>query len=84
MALKLTDRDVDGVTVVAPDGRLVLGEEKANNELQSSVVADLLASFRSLEDANRVRIYSLNVDRSRGSDSSILPIVQQIAAMRKW
>ena len=27
MALKLTNRDVDGVTVVALDGRIVLGEE---------------------------------------------------------
>jgi anti-sigma B factor antagonist len=29
MALKLTNRDVDGVTVVALDGRIVLGEESS-------------------------------------------------------
>jgi anti-sigma B factor antagonist len=29
MALKLTDRDVDGVTVVTLDGRVVLGEESS-------------------------------------------------------
>jgi anti-sigma B factor antagonist len=29
MALKLTDRDVDGVTVVSLDGRIVLGEESS-------------------------------------------------------
>ncbi len=27
MALKITDREVDGVSVVALDGRIVLGEE---------------------------------------------------------
>jgi len=29
MALKLTNRDVDGVTVVSLDGRIVLGEESS-------------------------------------------------------
>ncbi len=30
MALKLTSREVDGITVVALDGRIVLGEETSN------------------------------------------------------
>jgi len=35
MALKLTNREVDGVTVLALDGRIVLGEE--TNKLRESV-----------------------------------------------
>ena len=35
MALKLTQREVDGVTVVALDGRIVLGEE--SNALREKV-----------------------------------------------
>lgn len=37
MALKFTTREVDGVTVVALDGRIVLGEE--SNALRERVKA---------------------------------------------
>ena len=37
MALKMTSREVDGVTVVAMDGRIVLGEE--SNALREKVKA---------------------------------------------
>ena len=41
MALKLTQREVDGVTVVALDGRIVLGEESnALREKVKSLLAD--------------------------------------------
>ena len=41
MALKLTTREVDGVTVVALDGRIVLGEESsALREKVKSLVAE--------------------------------------------
>ena len=41
MALKMTSREVDGVTVVALDGRIVLGEESnALREKIKSMVAD--------------------------------------------
>ena len=35
MALKMTDREVDGITVVSMDGRIVLGEE--SNALRERV-----------------------------------------------
>ncbi|HMD41740.1 MAG TPA: STAS domain-containing protein [Candidatus Acidoferrum sp.] len=37
MALKMTSREVDGVTVIAMDGRIVLGEE--SNALREKVKA---------------------------------------------
>ena len=37
MALKMTDREIDGVTVVTMDGRIVLGEE--SNSLRERVKA---------------------------------------------
>ena len=41
MALKMTSREVDGVTVVALDGRIVLGEESnALREKIKSMVAE--------------------------------------------
>ncbi len=41
MALKMTSREVDGVTVVAMDGRIVLGEESnALREKAKSLVAE--------------------------------------------
>ena len=41
MALKMTTREVDGVTVVAMDGRIVLGEESnALREKVKSLVAE--------------------------------------------
>ncbi len=41
MALKMTSREVDGVTVVALDGRIVLGEESnALREKIKSLVAE--------------------------------------------
>ena len=41
MALKLTTREVDGVTVVALDGRIVLGEESnALREKVKSLIAE--------------------------------------------
>ncbi len=43
MALKMTDRDVDGIIVVTMDGRIVLGEE--SNSLRERIKA-LLADDR--------------------------------------
>ncbi len=41
MALKITDREVDGVSVVALDGRIVLGEESnALREKLKSLIAE--------------------------------------------
>ena len=41
MALKMTNREVDGVSVVALDGRIVLGEESnALREKVKSLIAD--------------------------------------------
>ena len=41
MALKMTTREVDGVTVVAMDGRIVLGEESnALREKVKSLIAE--------------------------------------------
>ena len=41
MALKMTQREVDGVTVVALDGRIVLGEESnALREKLKSLIAE--------------------------------------------
>src|SRR5580704_2290821 len=41
MALKITDREVDGVTVLALDGRIVLGEEtSALREKVKGLLAD--------------------------------------------
>jgi len=41
MALKITNREVDGVTVVALDGRIVLGEEtKALRETVKGLLAE--------------------------------------------
>ncbi|HEY4978939.1 MAG TPA: STAS domain-containing protein [Candidatus Acidoferrum sp.] len=41
MALKMTSREVDGVTVVAMDGRIVLGEESnALREKAKALVAE--------------------------------------------
>ncbi len=41
MALKMTSREVDGVTVIAMDGRIVLGEESnALREKVKSLVAE--------------------------------------------
>lgn len=41
MALKMTSREVDGVTVIAMDGRIVLGEESnALREKMKALVAE--------------------------------------------
>jgi len=41
MTLKMTDRDVDGVSVVELDGRIVLGEESTSfREKLKSLIAD--------------------------------------------
>ncbi len=50
MALKMTDREVNGITVVAMDGRIVLGEESGAlreriksllNDKKSKIVLDM-------------------------------------------
>ena len=41
MALKMTDREVDGVSIVALDGRIVLGEE--SNALREKVKSMMAA-----------------------------------------
>lgn len=50
MALKMTDREVNGITVVAMDGRIVLGEESSAlreriksllNEKKTKIVLDM-------------------------------------------
>ena len=46
MALKMTDREVDGVTVVALDGRIVLGEE--SNALREKVKGLLAAGKKKI------------------------------------
>ena len=46
MALKITNREVDGVTVVALDGRIVLGEEtKALRETVKGLLAENKKKF---------------------------------------
>ncbi|GAC1665396.1 MAG: hypothetical protein NVS9B4_21040 [Candidatus Acidiferrum sp.] len=59
MALKMTDREVDGIQVVALDGRVVLGEE--SNALREKV--------KSLLAAGKKKIV-LNMDRVTFIDSA--------------
>ena len=59
MALKMTDREVDGVSVVALDGRIVLGEE--SNALREKV--------KSLIAAGKKKII-LNMDNITFIDSA--------------
>ena len=64
MALKMTQREVDGVTVVALDGRIVLGEE--SNALREKVK-------RLLADGKKKVV--LNVDKIAFIDSAGLGVL---------
>jgi len=46
VALKMTDREVDGVSIVALDGRIVLGEE--SNALREKVKAMMAAGKKKI------------------------------------
>ena len=72
MALKITDREVDGVSVVALDGRIVLGEESnALREKLKSLIA---------EGKNKI---VLNMDTITYIDSAGLGILVAAIAARK-
>ncbi len=73
MALKMTNREVDGVSVVALDGRIVLGEE--SNALREKVKGLIAAGKRKIV---------LNMDNITFIDSAGLGTLVAAHHRRPW